>query len=52
MARVNSPAVITPNVMCVPSCQWCEIGAKGSSAAEGRCGNATGPTAGSPTGAR
>src|SRR5882724_5387107 len=48
----NTPTVTTPNVICVPSCQWWEIGASGSAAAEGRCGKATGPTAGSATGAR
>ena len=37
--------------MCVASCQWWPIGAVGMSIADGRCMNATGPSAGSPEGA-
>lgn len=43
-----APAVTTPKLMCVESSQWCVIGAIGLGIAEMRCGNATGPSAGSP----
>ena len=32
------PPVTTPNVMCVASSQWWEIGARGFGIAEMRCG--------------
>ena len=44
------PAVATPKVMWVESIQWCVIGASGFVIAERRCGNAPGPSAGSPAG--
>ena len=46
-----SAMVATFDAMCVASCQWWPIVASGNSKAEARCGKATGPSAGSPTGA-
>src|SRR4029077_9299297 len=45
-----SPAVTTPKLTWVESSQWCAIGASGLGIEERRCGYATGPSAGSPTG--
>ena len=49
--RPKRPAVRTPKLMCVASCQWCDNGAARLSMADGRCMKATGPSAGSPDGA-
>jgi hypothetical protein len=43
--------VITPIAMCVESSVWWPSGDIGFSTADERCMNATGPSAGSPTGA-
>src|SRR4051812_10056565 len=36
-SRVYTPAVATPKLACVASCQWWEMGGKGSPSAETRC---------------
>src|SRR5258708_5291081 len=44
------PTVATLLAICVESCRWWDITAIGSSDEEMRCGNAVGPSAGSPRG--